>query len=264
MSILRYFITSKAKRSVLKLFLSHPDSAFYTREIARLTSEPLNAVRRELGYLEKAGLLRSYMQANLKYYQIVKTFPVLAEWQKIILFTPNIDQQPAVRVNIPTGATSESNINHAAECSADEESSTETANKKVAVADFPHAVGVTVAEEMPAVQEGGTVPVPATTSAIVNILQSEFQQINSITLAVIHGEAALSEVIPEKGIDLLVVGDIASDDLIKLLADVEDTTGVPINAVRMTRSDFDYRNAKGDPFIRRIWSEKKLVIKGRH
>jgi hypothetical protein len=34
--------------------------------------------------------------------------------------------------------------------------------------------------------------------------------------------------------------------------------------MHMTSSGFDYRNARGDPFIRRIWGEKKLVVKGRH
>ena len=51
LAMLEYFITSKAKRSILKLFLTNPERRFYTREVARLTGEPLNAVRRELGYL---------------------------------------------------------------------------------------------------------------------------------------------------------------------------------------------------------------------
>ncbi len=93
MAVLRYFITSKAKRNVLKLFLADVETDFYTREVARLTGEPLNAVRRELGYLEKAGLLHSHMQGNLKYFEVVPDFPLLAEWRKIILQTP--DEPPA-------------------------------------------------------------------------------------------------------------------------------------------------------------------------
>ncbi len=49
-----YIITSKAKRNILKLFLTNPNTEFYVREISRRTGEPLNAVRRELGYLGKA------------------------------------------------------------------------------------------------------------------------------------------------------------------------------------------------------------------
>lgn len=264
MSILRYFITSKAKRSVLKLFLSHPDSAFYTREIARLTAEPLNAVRRELGYLEKAGLLRSYMQGNLKYYQVVKTFPVLAEWQKIILFTPNIDQRTAAPPEAPARPVAAPVLRPKEEAALDEEVIEEIEEEEMAEGAMPDTGDTPAVEETPMEEEKATGPVSPTTSSIVTILQNEFQQINSIALAVVHGEAAVSEAIPEEGIELLVVGDISSDDMLKLLADIEDRTGVPINAVRMTRSDFDYRNAKGDPLIRHIWSEKKLVVKGRH
>lgn len=218
MNTLRYFITSKAKRSVLKLFLSHPDGAFYTREVARLTAEPLNAVRRELGYLEKAGLLRTYAQGNLKYYQVVRSFPVLAEWQKIILSTPEVDAETDASVF-----------------------------------------------EMikPAVEPSGQ-PATITLADVVSMLHNVLNPLSSINLAVIHGKAVASEAIPEDGIDLLVVGDLPPDSLLSLLADVEDKTGVSIKPVRMTHSDFDYRNAKGDPLIRRIWSEKKLVVKGRH
>lgn len=217
-SILRYFITSKAKRSVLKLFLSHIDSAFYTREVARLTAEPLNAVRRELGYLEKAGLLRSYPQGNLKYYQVVETFPLLAEWQKIILHTPDTS---------------------------------------------PKAVAPVTTVPEPARESTGQPP--ATTLAeVVNMLSNALSPLSSVNLAVVHGKAAASETIPADGIDLLVVGDLPLGSLLALLADIEDKIGVTINPVRMTHSDFDYRNARGDSLIRRIWSEKKLVVKGRN
>lgn len=85
--MLEYFITSKAKRSILKLFLTNPERRFYTREVARLTAEPLSAVRRELGYLEKAGLLRSHKEGNLKYFEVVKEFPLYPELKKIIYAT---------------------------------------------------------------------------------------------------------------------------------------------------------------------------------
>lgn len=263
MSVLRYFITSKAKRSVLKLFLSHSDSAFYTREVARLTAEPLNAVRRELGYLEKAGLLHSYMQGNLKYYEVVKTFPVLAEWQKIILFTPNVDQE-----HIQTSAKADKPIVIAPQ-PPEEEAVLE--EEIISEMEEDEAVEKATPEPAPELQEEEAITVkPAgqpeliTTSAIVNILHNELQNMNNISLAIVHGEAARSEEIPEEGIDLLVVGDITNENMLELLTEIEDDTGVPINLVRMTRSDFDYRNAKGDPLIRRIWSEKKLLVKGRH
>jgi len=47
----------------------------------------------------------------------------------------------------------------------------------------------------------------------------------------------------------------------ELIGNIEDTTGIGINLTRMTRSDFELRTAKGDTLMRRIWSEKKLVVK---
>lgn len=85
--MLEYFITSKTKRNLLKLFLTNPKKAFYTREVAKLSGEPLNAVRRELGYLEKAGLLKAHREGNRKYFEVVKEFPFFAELKKIIYST---------------------------------------------------------------------------------------------------------------------------------------------------------------------------------
>ena len=85
--MLEYFITSKTKRSLLKLFLTNPERQFCTREIAKLNGEPFNAVRRELGYLEKAKLLKSHTEGNLKYFKLVKEFPFHPELKKIIYST---------------------------------------------------------------------------------------------------------------------------------------------------------------------------------
>jgi len=96
--MLEYIITSKAKRNILKLFLTNPDTEFYVREISRRTSEPLNAVRRELGYLEKAGLVRSRYAGNLRYYSVVKEFPLYQELKKIVYATIGLGDYLAARL----------------------------------------------------------------------------------------------------------------------------------------------------------------------
>ncbi len=250
MTVLRYFITSKAKRTVLKLFLTDTDSTFYTREVARLTHEPLNAVRRELGYLEKAGLLRSHMQGNLKYFEVVRDFPLLAEWRKIILQTPD-EPKAAAKLNAHTMARDE------------------TTRISPEDAIIPGARVIMGRQSIsPAPADAVRAPLGQASgrsaAGITQRLAEQFTDIPTITLALIHGEAAISTEIPQDGIDLLVVGDVSESDLLQLLVGVEDETGVKINLRRMTRSDFDYRNVRGDPFVRRIWSEKKLVVKARH
>ena len=85
--MLQYFITSKAKRNVLRLLLTNPEKEFYINEISRLTGEPLNAVARETGYLEKSGLIKSHKAGNMKYFAVQKDFPLYAELKKIIYST---------------------------------------------------------------------------------------------------------------------------------------------------------------------------------
>ncbi|MFA5400197.1 MAG: hypothetical protein WC169_08960 [Dehalococcoidia bacterium] len=317
MSNLKYFITSKAKRNVLYLFLRDTSKRYYTREVARLTGEPLNAVRRELGYLENAGLFTSRAQGNLKYYEVVKSFPQLAQWRKIILES-YADQRPAA-AETPTPAISvvEDHTPQAIEL-VDEEVKKRPPEIKHAIAmteSFKHApledgdkpiipgMGVipnhgrqplpdvielpahvvTAGESEDAVEINATAEQPVeqpieqpteqppesgprtilTLQSVVNHLRDQLKDISTINLALIHGEAARLESIPENGLDLLIVGDMSRDMIMEMIAVFEDSTGIEVNLTSMTRSDFDYRNARGDAFVRRIWGEKKLVIKGR-
>ena len=272
MGVLRYFITSKAKRNLLKFFFGS-DGAYYTREVARLTGEPLNAVRRELGYMEKAGLLASYMQGNQKYYQVVKEFPLLAEWKKIILETDDTgtpsrrkpaaalvkEQQDLSAVEGETVTTPEppdiSPIIPGAQV---------IMNHLPAEAPKKAETPPAEAERIATTRESRAQETASTVASLTEYLKEQFDDVATIALAVIHGDAAKSEYIPADGIDLLIVGDIDKDALLEMIGNVEESTGIGINLTRMTRSDFDYRNAKGDPLVRRIWGEKKLVVKGRH
>jgi DNA-binding transcriptional ArsR family regulator len=252
MDALRYFITSKAKRNLLRFFFSSNET-FYTRQIARLTGEPLNAIRRELSYLEKAGLLHSYMEGNQKYYGVVKSFPLLAEWKKIILQSGAINVAgPAVTSNPEAVPAEEEPIIPAAQV---------VMRPPAKAVDEQGIEEEQIAEPAPEHTQGLS---GHTVSTVVEYLGEQFKEINSIALAVIHGDSARSEEVPGTGIDLLVVGDINKDALLELIANIEDSTGVHINLTSMTRSDFDYRSVKGDTLIRRIWGEKKLVVKGRH
>jgi predicted nucleotidyltransferase/DNA-binding transcriptional ArsR family regulator len=307
MTNLKYFITSKAKRNVLYLFLRDPGKRYYTREVARLTGEPLNAVRRELGYLEKAGLLSSRVQGNLKYYEVVKSFPMLGHWRKIILEYDAA--RPPATVNIPPShvtASEGKQSPRATDVIAESEVKMQSTETKHIIAmteafkhvpledgDKPIIPGVRVVPnhrpqplpdviELPAPATAGDAaanvvasieapeqspePKPRTIltlQSVVNHLSEQLKDETTINLALIHGDAARSERIPESGIDLLIVGDMSRDMVMELIATFEDTTGININLTSMTRSDFDYRNAKGDAFVRRIWGEKKLVVKGR-
>jgi len=185
-AMLEYFITSKTKRSLLKLFLTNPERRFYTREVAKITGEPLNAVRRELGYLGKAGLVTSHKEGNLKYFKVVKEFPFYAELKKIVYST-------------------------------------------IALGDY---------------------------------LRNRLKDSESIELAFIYGSVARNEEIEKSDIDLFIVGEIEEGELHGLISDVEKEIGREINYTLMTQGEFTERRDRGEPFLKRIIGEKKLVLKG--
>ncbi len=184
--MLEYFITSKTKRSLLRLFLTNPERRFYTREIAKTTGEPLNAVRRELGYLEKVGLIESHKEGNLKYFRVVKEFPFYPELKKIIYCT-------------------------------------------VALGDY---------------------------------LRDRLKDSESIELAFIYGSVARNEEMAKSDIDLFVVGGIDEEELHGLVSDIEKEIGREISYVLMTKREFNERKDRGEPFLKRITGERKLVVKG--
>jgi len=184
--MLEYFITSKTKRTLLKLFLTNPERAFYTREIAKLTGESFNAVRRELGYLEKAGLLKSHREGNLKYFAVIKEFPFFPELKKIVYAT-------------------------------------------VGLGDY---------------------------------LKNKLGDSESIDLAFIYGSVARNEETERSDIDLFVVGRMEEEELHRLVSEIEREIGREINYTLMTKKEFTQRRKRGEPFIKRLEREEKLLLKG--
>jgi hypothetical protein len=68
-------ITSKARVKVLEVFLTSPSEMFHVRELVRRTGDEINAVRRELAFLEKKGILTREPRANRVYYALSKSYP---------------------------------------------------------------------------------------------------------------------------------------------------------------------------------------------
>lgn len=68
-------ITSKSRVKLLNVFLSNPSEMFHVRELVRRTTDEINAVRRELAFLEKKGILVKEPRANRVYYSLSKNYP---------------------------------------------------------------------------------------------------------------------------------------------------------------------------------------------
>lgn len=74
--MLEHLFGSKTRIKLLQLFFAYPDRSFYVRELSRLIGVQLNAVRREIVNLEKAGLIgptemsAAEKSERCKYYQL--------------------------------------------------------------------------------------------------------------------------------------------------------------------------------------------------
>lgn len=68
-------ITSKSRVKLLNAILASPFEMFHVRELVRRTGDEINAVRRELAFLEKQGILNREPRANRVYYSLSKTYP---------------------------------------------------------------------------------------------------------------------------------------------------------------------------------------------
>ena len=68
-------ITSKSRVKLLNVFLSSPNEMFHVRELVRRSKDEINAVRRELSFLEGKGILNREPRANRVYYSLSKNYP---------------------------------------------------------------------------------------------------------------------------------------------------------------------------------------------
>lgn len=68
-------ITSKSRTKLLNVFLANPYEMYHVRELVRRTQDEINAVRRELSYLEKKGVLQKEPRSNRVYYFLAKAYP---------------------------------------------------------------------------------------------------------------------------------------------------------------------------------------------
>ncbi len=67
-------IVSRVRVKILQLFFLNPGKIYHVRDIVRRTDEEINAVRRELLHMEKAGLLAKERRANRLFYNLRRDY----------------------------------------------------------------------------------------------------------------------------------------------------------------------------------------------
>lgn len=80
----------RTRRAVLGLLFTHPDQAFYLRELARGAGAGLGAVNREVSRLARAGILTRTVRGHHVYYQANAECPVFAEMKSLMIKTSGI------------------------------------------------------------------------------------------------------------------------------------------------------------------------------
>jgi len=79
MASLEDIITSKVRIKILELFFANLEEMYHVRGIVRETKEEINAIRRELERLEKAGILKKEPRGNRLYYWLRKDYPFFGD-----------------------------------------------------------------------------------------------------------------------------------------------------------------------------------------
>jgi len=81
---------SRTRAKVLSWFYMHSDESFFVRQIATILKEDSTNVSREMAKLEKAGILSSSRQGNLKYFQANKACSFYNDLKGFILKTAGV------------------------------------------------------------------------------------------------------------------------------------------------------------------------------
>lgn len=86
-------IVSRVRVKVLQLFFLSPGKIFHVRDIVRRTEEEINAVRRELAHLEKAGFMSKEHRANRLFYMLRKDHPLYFDLLELLEKTKGLGSE---------------------------------------------------------------------------------------------------------------------------------------------------------------------------
>jgi hypothetical protein len=88
--MLEDLIISRVRVKILTLFYLNCEKMYHLREIQRQTTEAMNAVRREMQYLHKCGLMMAENRGNRKYYHLRRDYPLYFDLLGLIYKTQGL------------------------------------------------------------------------------------------------------------------------------------------------------------------------------
>src|SRR3990170_4077233 len=78
------FIVSRVRVKLFTIFFSTPEEMFYVRQLVRECDEEINAIRRELDRLTKAGIVRPQARGNRLYFSLNKQYLFYPEVNEVV------------------------------------------------------------------------------------------------------------------------------------------------------------------------------------
>lgn len=99
------------------------------------------------------------------------------------------------------------------------------------------------------------------TEGIAGIIQEALSG-ERITCLFIYGSYAKGAAGAKSDIDLFIVGDVDEDRLIPAIHSCEQATCREINYTIMTSAELKRRKQNGDPFVKNVMQEAKILISG--
>lgn len=88
--MIKDLIISRVRVKILQLFFLAPGKIFHVRNIVRKVDEEINAVRRELAHLEKAGLMNKERRANRLFYALRRDYPLYFDLMELFVKTAGL------------------------------------------------------------------------------------------------------------------------------------------------------------------------------
>lgn len=92
MAQLQDIIISKVRVKLLTVLLTNPTEMYYIRELTRMVTEEINAVRRELLHLQSHGIVKSESRGNRLYYTFNRNYLFHKELVSMISKTTGLGQ----------------------------------------------------------------------------------------------------------------------------------------------------------------------------
>lgn len=81
---LELLLASQTRAALLTAFCTRPTQEFYSRQLARDTRRPLASVQREVGRLERLGLITMERRGKEKYYRLNERHPFFSELKRLV------------------------------------------------------------------------------------------------------------------------------------------------------------------------------------